>query len=78
MRDCGNLATLARSDSSPRHIAIVAQQVEHNLPKVGVAGSSPVYRSSSEEGAEAICLDNPTPTVKDSRWKREGYESAEN
>ena len=27
--------------------AIVAQLVEYNLAKVGVAGSSPVYRSSS-------------------------------
>lgn len=26
--------------------AIVAQLVEHNLPKVGVAGSNPVYRST--------------------------------
>ena len=26
-------------------VAVIAQLVEHQLPKLGVAGSSPVYRS---------------------------------
>ena len=30
-----------------KHIAEIAQLVEHNLAKVGVAGPSPVFRSNS-------------------------------
>ena len=34
-------------ESPPLHsLAEIAQLVEHNLAKVGVAGSSPVFRSS--------------------------------
>ena len=33
-------------------IAVVAQLVEHQLPKLRVAGSSPVYRSNKEKGLE--------------------------
>ena len=38
-------------------IAKVAQLVEHNLPKVGVAGSSPVFRSKKRmwrNGSRAV------------------------
>jgi hypothetical protein len=31
-----------------KHIAKIAQLVEHDLAKVGVAGSSPVFRSLNE------------------------------
>ncbi len=32
-------------DKSPKTSAKIAQLVEHDLAKVGVAGSSPVFRS---------------------------------
>ena len=33
-----------------RNLAEIAQLVEHNLAKVGVAGPSPVFRSHSDKG----------------------------
>ena len=36
--------------NSLKYIAVVAQLVEHRLPKPRVAGSSPVYRSALLEG----------------------------
>ncbi len=36
--------------------AKVAQLVEHDLAKVGVAGSNPVFRSSSASDYEALFL----------------------
>ena len=35
--------------SDQRHHAKIAQLVEHNLAKVGVAGSSPVFRSNKTD-----------------------------
>ena len=35
--------------ASAKMLAEIAQLVEHNLAKVGVAGSSPVFRSSQKE-----------------------------
>ena len=42
-------------------IAVVAQLVEHRLPKPRVAGSSPVYRSAQlkGEGLSHATLDRP-------------------
>jgi hypothetical protein len=34
-----------QNESDPTHNAKVAQLVEHDLAKVGVAGSNPVFRS---------------------------------
>jgi hypothetical protein len=45
----GPLQRAAASGYIPRHAGI-AQLVEHNLAKVGVAGSSPVSRSDTERG----------------------------
>ena len=50
-------------DKSPKTSAKIAQLVEHDLAKVGVAGSSPVFRSkllasgyrSQDEKRSAIC-----------------------
>ena len=41
----GRQGELRGSDREPRLLAGIAQLVEHNLAKVGVAGSSPVSRS---------------------------------
>ena len=37
--------------------AVIAQLVEHQLPKLRVAGSSPVYRSKSQDfGSGSFCF----------------------
>ena len=40
--------------TAQKKIAEVAQLVEHNLAKVGVAGSNPVFRSRSRLRSRAI------------------------
>ena len=40
---------MAKLPQRSSQIAIVAQLVEHNLAKVRVAGSNPVYRSIDDE-----------------------------
>ena len=39
-----------------QNFAEIAQLVEHNLAKVGVAGSSPVFRSQTKIGKNPIFL----------------------
>ena len=41
----GSIPALGTAKCKTNKYAIVAQLVEYNLAKVGVAGSSPVYRS---------------------------------
>ena len=48
---------IKRDASDKENNAEIAQLVEHNLAKVGVAGPSPVFRShsvTSEDGARAL------------------------
>ena len=42
-------------EETNRHIAEIAQLVEHNLAKVGVAGPSPVFRSQSRQSKTVAC-----------------------
>ena len=44
------------SSSSQRCQAEIAQLVEHNLAKVGVASSSLVFRSNEAQGPQALSL----------------------
>ena len=48
---------------SPRFYADVAQLVEHNLAKVGVAGSNPVVRSTEGAAHPSRTYLNNVPTV---------------
>ena len=50
MNDLGKNRTIDRE--TLRNFAEVAQLVEHDLAKVGVAGSSPVFRSRSARMVE--------------------------
>ena len=58
-RSALTLSGLVSSFPVASHHAGIAQLVEHNLAKVGVAGSSPVSRSWSEGGGSISC---PPPT----------------
>ena len=42
------------NERQPLAIAKIAQLVEHDLAKVGVAGSSPVFRSQDVQVAELV------------------------
>ena len=44
---CRKIATFVAAKNE--NIAKIAQLVEHDLAKVGVAGSSPVFRSESKK-----------------------------
>ena len=48
------------AEQTQRH-AIVAQLVEHQLPKLRVAGSSPVYRSISKSTRPALTREGAGP-----------------
>ena len=52
-----------RFNSCLDHYAVVAQLVEYDLAKVGVAGSSPVYRSKNKN----ITLGHNCPSVNNGR-----------
>ena len=44
------LKTTSKTSLEDENNAEIAQLVEHNLAKVGVAGPSPVFRSNSDKG----------------------------
>ena len=48
------------------HYARIAQLVEHDLAKVGVAGSNPVSRSQKEAGFPVLLIDIPNARVVES------------
>ena len=60
----GDASSILEFDSFESH-AEVAQLVEHDLAKVGVAGSSPVFRSESTCGRRSRSRDRPLRSRRD-------------
>ena len=55
---CGMFAGLRKISTFASAIAEIAQLVEHNLAKVRVAGSSPVFRSTLREEVDARMVES--------------------
>ena len=58
LRLCGFKSRFEYTSLSKQYFAEVAQLVEHNLAKVRVAGSSPVFRSTLREEVDARMVES--------------------